>query len=727
MKHRFGAASSALALGVLATFAAVLIAGVVSAIPFEPSLTASVSDPAPGANADVTTEFGIPAPDANFAVEVTFTPAEFMVVSDAGIPNGAIVGRLQANATLGLINGPCNSALPVSFDMMDATTDPSLTVAYDDQFQDADGNGLPDGVDKYPDFLTRMFPGLTARARQYGQASVAGSALSMNFVIFEPGVTLPALGALNPALGYPSVSVLANIGDPGIIPAPSPITDFCTPLSTASTTFGISGDNPDTPVNEGGATVRANPTTPGSYDFTARSLSQPDADEDNIENQLDTCPYVANVGDPRVAGSGDMDFDGLDDACDPEPDVTMVDVDDDGYVNRGDNCPLVANGADPDNQTDSDNDGIGDACDQNPSTSDGTIVDVTNTAAVEIGGTPGPTPPVTPTPPPSPTPPPPFPLEIDLTIDPVGTVVASKGVATIGGELTCSSPAWVDLFGELRQRAGRLIVQGYFYDSLWCDGQASWSAAVVGENGLFKAGKADVSASAFAYSESAFASDEASATVQLKGSRPPVLCPRGGNDGFEAGVADTNTIPCWTVVDQGGGSGSWCNQTGTTPPQGDCSGSLVQVDAPPEGVQAAMTNQPGAGSHVLYRCGVLASEVVSFELYVNNENWDFASPPSLDYSVYPNQQVRADLVTETAIATDPFTVAPADILLNIHQTLPGDAPVSGYTTVTADASEYVAQRVCLRFAEVDNQFFQHAGVDNVSIDLRTKGPGGGAH
>jgi hypothetical protein len=571
-----------------------------------------------------------------------------------------------------------------------------------------------------------MFPGLTARARQYGQASVAGSPLSMNFVIFEPGVTLPIVGTLDPGLGYPSVSVLANIGDPGIIPAPSPITDFCTPLSTVSATFGVSMDNFATPADEGGAIVRGNPVLPGTYDFTARSLSQPDADDDNIENQLDTCPYVANLGDPRVAGSGDQDNDGIDDACDPEPFVTMVDQDDDGYVNRGDNCPLVANGTDPDNQMDSDNDGIGDACDQNPGTPDGTMVDMTNTAAVEIGGTLVPTPTPTPPPPPTPTPPPPIPLEIDLSIDPVGAVVASKGVATIGGSVTCSGPASVELYGEIQQRAGRLIVSGSFSDYLWCDGEASWSATVVGENGLFKAGKAEVSVNAFAYSDSGFASDDASAAVQLKGSRPPTLCPRGGNDGFEAGVVDTNVIPCWTVVDQGGW-GSWCNQTGTTPPQGDCSGSLVEVDAPPEGVQAAMTNQPGSGSHVLYRCGVLASEVVSFELYINNENWDFANPPSLDYSVYPNQQVRADLVTEVGIATDPFTVAPADILLNIYQTQPGDPLVSGYATVTVDASEYVGQRVCLRFAEVDNQFFQHAGVDNVNINLRTKGPGGSAY
>jgi hypothetical protein len=42
MKRRYGAASLALGLGVLTMVAAVLIAAVVSAIPFEPTLTASV-------------------------------------------------------------------------------------------------------------------------------------------------------------------------------------------------------------------------------------------------------------------------------------------------------------------------------------------------------------------------------------------------------------------------------------------------------------------------------------------------------------------------------------------------------------------------------------------------------------------------------------------------------------------------------------------------------------
>ena len=417
MKRRYGAVSIALVLSVLvAMLAAALIAGVANAILFDPAFTASVSDPGVGTNADVTTEFGIAKDHVNSAAQATFTPPQFTVATDAAVPNGAIVGTLAANATWGLLNGACNTTVAVSFDMMDATTDTSVTVTFDEQFQDANANNLPDGIDKYPDFLTRMFPGLTPRARQYGETFLAGMHLSANLVIFEPGVSLPGLGALGSALGYPSVSVLNVIRDPTAPPAPSPITDSCTPLSTESTTFGLSKDNSATPANEDGVTVRANPAAAGMYTFTSRAISNLDADDDNIENGLDTCPYAKNVGDPTVPGSGDQDNDGIDAACDPDPngacgpgpgdELFVRDCDQDGYDNRGDNCPLMANGADPDNQKDADADGIGDACDISSQTPDGTPVDKTNTAGVQIGpATPTP-PPATPTPPPvTPTPP----------------------------------------------------------------------------------------------------------------------------------------------------------------------------------------------------------------------------------------------------------------------------------------------------------------------------------
>jgi hypothetical protein len=269
--------------------------------------------------------------------------------------------------------------------MMNATIDTSATVTYDEQFQDADANTLPDAVDKWPDFISRMFPGTTPIFRQFGQASVAGSAVSLNFVVYEPGSTIPGLGALDPAWGYASVSVLNNNGDPGAVAAPSPITEFCTPLSTEVTTFGVSQDNPATSADESGTVILANPTAGGTYTFHARTLSLYDADDDNIDNSIDTCPNVANTGDPTVAGDGDQDNDGIDDVCDLTPTETKVDDDDDAYTNRGDNCPLVANGTDPDNQKDQDADSIGDACDTNPTTPDGgsaSPVDITVTSDV---------------------------------------------------------------------------------------------------------------------------------------------------------------------------------------------------------------------------------------------------------------------------------------------------------------------------------------------------------
>jgi hypothetical protein len=115
----------------------------------------------------------------------------------------------------------------------------------------------------------------------------------------------------------------------------------------------------------------------------------------------------------------------------------------------------------------------------------------------------------------------PPPLELGVSIDPVGAVVPKTGIATIHGTVTCSRPAFVDLFGELRQRIGRFLIRGFFEDFFECSGETTWSATVTGENGLFIPGRAQASAFAFAFDpdteEEVFA--EASATVRLRPSR----------------------------------------------------------------------------------------------------------------------------------------------------------------------------------------------------------------
>src|SRR3972149_2390814 len=116
----------------------------------------------------------------------------------------------------------------------------------------------------------------------------------------------------------------------------------------------------------------------------------------------------------------------------------------------------------------------------------------------------------------------PPPLEIDLTLDPVGSVLQSTGEATVSGTVACSKPAFVNLFGTLTQIfARRFIIRGFFYSGFECSGETPWSATAFSDNGLFSAGKASASASADAFAigscfDSAFDFVEPS-TVMLKG------------------------------------------------------------------------------------------------------------------------------------------------------------------------------------------------------------------
>ena len=375
---------------------------------FNPTLSITVTDPTPEANSDTITDFNLPIGDVNFAGAVFFIPPDWGIPPGDEIAIGAVVGELTSTATLGIINGACNTALPVAFAMLNASTDPSDTVSYidadaaddegsgvNDVFEDKDRSGLADGIEKYPDFITRVLVDendqpLEPLRRSAGITVVAGVNVLLQFLVFEPGTFINENIPNDEELGHPSVTLLQNIGDPDFDVTPGPITDFCTELVTNNVTFGISKDNACTDavpldqldpicsaisgvILEGGGTdpdesgipLSFNPQD-GTHTFTVIALGQRDTDDDGFENSLDTCPFVANVGDPREQGDGDADSDGLDAACDPNDDETNSDQDLDGYLNRGDNCTLIANGETTTNQRDTDNDGIGDACDPNP-------------------------------------------------------------------------------------------------------------------------------------------------------------------------------------------------------------------------------------------------------------------------------------------------------------------------------------------------------------------------
>jgi len=186
------------------------------------------------------------------------------------------------------------------------------------------------------------------------------------------------------------------------------------------------------------------------------------------------------------------------------------------------------------------------------------------------------------------------------------------------------------------------------------------------------------------------------------------------NGGFESGFTG------WSRADQIGSVGTFLIQTGTSTPV-----NALPVPAPPQGTFAAMTDAQGPGAHVLYQdftvSSTLAAALLSFDLYVGNRADAFFTPPSLDFATSTlNQQARVDILAQGA---DPFSVAAADVLLNVYQTNVGDPLVSGYNLRSADltslVNSHLGQSLRLRFAETDNVFIFNLGVDNVSLQNLT--------
>ena len=177
------------------------------------------------------------------------------------------------------------------------------------------------------------------------------------------------------------------------------------------------------------------------------------------------------------------------------------------------------------------------------------------------------------------------------------------------------------------------------------------------------------------------------------------------NGGFEEG-----NFQGWTVADKGE-AGSWFVYSGTTTPvTGD------PVDAPPGGTFAAVTDQIDTGAHVLYqtlKLGTEGAQVLSFNLYYLNHATEFCTPSSLDSTGEEgcNQQYRVDILRKGA---DPFSVSSNDVLRTLFRTEVGDPLTLGPTPMSFKLT-HLHGKVILRFAEVDNQTFFNASVDDVTL------------
>jgi hypothetical protein len=150
----------------------------------------------------------------------------------------------------------------------------------------------------------------------------------------------------------------------------------------------------------------------------------------------------------------------------------------------------------------------------------------------------------------------------------------------------------------------------------------------------------------------------------------------------------------------------------------------LPVPPPPAGTFAAMTDAAGPGSRVLYQDFVVPNGAfggqIQFDLFVGNRDTNFFVPAAatgLNFATPAlNQQARVDILRPGA---DPFSVAAADVLLNLYQTRPGDPLVAGYFPVSADVSglfaAYSGQTLRFRVAQVDNVAPFQFGIDRVTV------------
>jgi hypothetical protein len=207
------------------------------------------------------------------------------------------------------------------------------------------------------------------------------------------------------------------------------------------------------------------------------------------------------------------------------------------------------------------------------------------------------------------------------------------------------------------------------------------------------------------------------AALVLALATPAAAAPLILNGSFESGFTS------WTRMNQLGSEGTFALQSGTLSPVNG-----ISVPAPTGGTVAAMTDAEGPGTHLLYQDFVIpvgtVSGTLSFDVFVGNRAGAFSTPSTLDFSTPAlNQQARVDILRTSA---DPFSVAAADILANVFQTLVGGPLVTGYNTMTVNLSALLAanagQTLRLRFAEVDNVSLFQFGVDRVSLDASNTVP-----
>jgi hypothetical protein len=329
---------------------------------------------APGETADVGLRTTWTSQSANFAYGYisSFLPPDWKVTPGDKLTLGSQGGLLTSDATLGMVNGQCNTDLNLPFELFVATTDTSKTfqmAADRNNIDDKDctgdpGQTLQNHIACYPHFNNIMFdpdgkgpkPALKPRARLSGWTWVGSSMVIIQYFIFDPGQLQAfdppqAMSQFGPEFGYPAIIVLQNPSEPEM---PNPVTNFCTPTITVSDMWGKNAAGETQFQNPPAGTGLRDATGTGtnthlflSWSATGRDITafgeagDPTGliQADVTENKIDTCTLQQSSDDSRIWTGADGDM--IDPVCDDGR--NGGDVDNDLFQNSNDNCPLRTN------------------------------------------------------------------------------------------------------------------------------------------------------------------------------------------------------------------------------------------------------------------------------------------------------------------------------------------------------------------------------------------------
>jgi hypothetical protein len=192
------------------------------------------------------------------------------------------------------------------------------------------------------------------------------------------------------------------------------------------------------------------------------------------------------------------------------------------------------------------------------------------------------------------------------------------------------------------------------------------------------------------------------------------------------GDFETGTLQGWDVH-RATEAGNWFAYRGGEEPIARKEGAAFAVQPPPQGIYAAIADQLNPETLVLSQDVALAPGLehrLSLLAYYNS--YKALAVPSPDtLSVDPevlgeqaNQQYRIDVMRPTAAIE---SVDPADVLLTIFRTQPGDPKTMGPTRLTANLTPFAGQTVKLRIAVVAQKEVLAGGVDAVAVESARPG------